>query len=131
MTNSRAKGARIERAAAKYLTSLGFPAERNARNGISTDDLVVPSLPRVHIEVKGDRSIGLGTKALADAIEQAERDRGGRCAAVLWYEHRKGWRLSVLDCIGNTVTYAGSSEIASALAWLNGDKAIMASGESQ
>ena len=124
MTNSRAKGARIERAAAKYLTSLGFPAERNARNGISTDDLVVPSLQNVHIEVKGDRKIGLGTAALASAIEQAERDSGDCCAAVvLWYEHRKGWRLSAPDRYGLIATYAEDWTIKAMLGWLNGGNA--------
>ena len=119
MTNSRAKGARIERAAAKYLTSLGFPAERNARNGKSTDDLVVPSLPNVHIEVKGDRKIDIDTQALCAAIDQAEECKhDGQLACVLWYEHRKGWRLSLFDRDGLFATYTGD-DIARALKLLN------------
>lgn len=109
--NSRAKGARVEREAAKFLASIGFPAERNARNGKSADDIVVPSLPNVHFEVKGDRSIGVGTKALHDAMEQAVGNSGKRIAVVLWKEHLKGWRLTC-DCHEGVLYTIGQKHIA-------------------
>ena len=65
--NSRQKGARVERAAGKYLTKLGFTVSRMGRNGYSADDLDCarcPVLSRVHLEVKGDQAIDLHTKAL-------------------------------------------------------------------
>jgi len=121
--NSRAKGARVEREAAKFLTSIGFPAERNARNGKSADDIVVPSLPNVHFEVKGDRSIGVGTKALTDAVIQSRRDAvpyftEPAFPVVLWKEHKKGWRMTYLDtrnCV--EVTVGGADDIKAVLCW--------------
>lgn len=114
--NSRAKGARIERKAADFLRSLGFVASRNARNGLSAADLDCsdcPVLSRVWLEVKGDRSIGLGTKALDDAFEQAREARAkshpDTNVAVLWYEHRRGWRLTWVDRV--QVTTAGDERI--------------------
>ena len=95
--NSRAKGARIERLAADFLRGFGFNVSRNARNGLSAADLDLsqdPDLRLIHLEVKGDRSIGLGTKALADAMEQSICGSDGKPYGVLWYEHRKGWRLT-------------------------------------
>lgn len=94
--NSRSKGKRIELAAAHYLTRLGYPAVRGAQHSGSPDspDIKCALLSWVHIEVKGDRSIGLGTQALADAMEQSIRDSGDKLPVVLWWEHRKGWRLT-------------------------------------
>ena len=110
--NSRAKGARGEREAAAYLTKLGFPAERNARNGLSTDDLVIPSLPGVHIEVKRSEAIGLGTKALRDAIAQAESNAGARRAFVLWKNNGCPWCLTRNHNIYKVpITFCGDSDI--------------------
>lgn len=112
--NSRAKGARIEREAARFLTSLGFPCERAARNGVDGgEDLMLPdSLSHaVHIEVKGDESIDIGTRALADAMHQAfEACKGTQRPAVLWHRKRKGWRFSWYD-MGVIVTVAGVQDI--------------------
>lgn len=94
--NSRQKGKVIERKAAAFLTGLGYPARRTAQvrgNNDGAADIECPSLD-CHIEVKGDRSIGLGTKALDDACEQAARDANGKDWVVLWWEHKKGWRLT-------------------------------------
>lgn len=96
MINSRQKGSRVEREAAKYLTRLGFPSSRNARNGLSKPDLETPFV-RLHLEVKGDQSIGLDTKALTAACDQAARDAVAHDRAmwaVLWKVDRKGWRLT-------------------------------------
>ena len=96
--NSKAKGKRVELEAAAYLRSLGFDVYRTSqhRGGVRAADLCGPegaTLP-VHIEVKGDRSIGLGTKALQDACGQAQKDSHGQWWCVLWHEHRRGWRLT-------------------------------------
>lgn len=96
--NSRQKGARIEREAAKLIKGFGFTVERNARNGKSAADLDLsadPALCNIHLEIKGDRSIGLATKALTDAMDQAERDSGGKPWGVLWKQHRGPWVLTV------------------------------------
>jgi Holliday junction resolvase len=96
--DSRRKGARTECEAAEFLRGFGFTVERNARNGKSAADLDLsadPSLRHIHLEIKGDRSIGLATKALADAMDQAQRDSGGKPWGVLWKQHRGPWVLTV------------------------------------
>lgn len=112
MTNSRQKGKRIELKAVHYLRSLGFNAERTqqhcGRNG--TADVRSKDL-ELHIEVKGDKSIGLGTKALEEACRQATRDSAGTPWVVLWWEERKGWRLTVANPEGAPWTCAGDMDI--------------------
>lgn len=101
MKNPCAKGKEMERAACEFLRELGFRARRNARNGLSESDLDCaddPVLARVHLEIKSDKKIGLGTKALDEAMWQATEDAEAqdeqkRCA-VLWMEYRCGWRLT-------------------------------------
>lgn len=118
MINSRQKGSRVEREAAKYLTRLGFPSSRNARNGLSKPDLETPFV-RLHLEVKGDQSIGLDTKALTAACNQAKRDAATNerpAWAVLWKVDRKGWRLTFP--YGMTYpTVAGDEDIKAILEW--------------
>ena len=134
MTNSRAKGAHGEREAAKYLRKLGFEAERNGRNGYSSDDLIVPGLPNVRIEVKfgyPSSKIDIGTKGLRDAWEQADGwcadrvykngDKGvpiTKIPVVLWKPPRRPWRLTWLDTCG-LVTTTGDGEIKTKLLELN------------
>lgn len=108
--NSRQKGKAIELKAVHFLKSLGFTdARRTAQHcGKSGDaaDVVCPeSLPNIHFEVKGDKSIGLGTKALAEACEQAYRDARPlrRVPMVLWWENRKGWRLTENGSVRTTL----------------------------
>lgn len=114
--NSRAKGARGEREASRYLSLLGFTAERNGRNGLSTDDLVVPGLPNVHVEVKyGVAGMDVGTALLSKAFEQSAAAMpkpyaGGMKAVVLWKPMRKCWRLTWSERFG-LVTTAGDDEI--------------------
>lgn len=95
--NGCVKGKRKEREACAFLTSMKLPCERNARNGLSTSDLrpLCPELERVHVEVKANRSIRLGTKALYDAYDQAvaEAVKSGKVPVVLWWDH-PGWRLT-------------------------------------
>lgn len=47
----RNKGAAGEREVAAILTAAGFPASRNARNGLSAED-VAHAIPGVYLEVK-------------------------------------------------------------------------------
>jgi Holliday junction resolvase len=123
---SRDKGTRGEREAAKYLRKLGFEAERNARNGISTDDLHLPGLPNVCVEVKyGYAAMDLHTQSLRDAWEQAFNTRmpDGRwpsSSTVLWKPPRKPWRLTWMDPHGLSTT-TGDAEIKHKLLELNGD----------
>lgn len=96
--NSRAKGAAVEREAAEFLRGFGFNVTRNARNGLSAADLDVsedPVLSKLHIEVKGDKSIDLHTKALADAwIQASSGHKANQLPVVLWKKHRVGWFLT-------------------------------------
>jgi len=112
--NSRQKGKKVERMAVHLLNGLGYPARRTAQvmgknEGVA--DILCPSL-NLHIEVKGDRKIGLGTIALDDACLQAERDACGKPWCVLWWEHRNGWRLTVRESRYNALaTYSRAEEI--------------------
>ena len=96
--NSRAKGASVEREAAEFLRGFGFNVTRNARNGLSAADLDVsedPVLSKLHIEVKGDKSIDVHTDALAKAWDQADDCRKPeQLPVVLWKKDRAGWRLT-------------------------------------
>lgn len=104
--NSCKKGKRGELEACKYLASLGFDCERTAQHCGNTGQAAdirskanaIHSLGNIHPEIKTDRSIGIGTKSLADAFDQACRDRrsSSEIPCVIWKEHRKGWRLTAL-----------------------------------
>lgn len=119
---SRDKGARGEREAAKYLTKLGFDCQRNARNGISTDDLHCPGLPNVHIEVKfGYQSMDIHTASLRNALEQADKDADlKQNICVLWRPLRKPWRLTWILADGIALTTTGNWQIKTQLLTLNG-----------
>ena len=121
--NSRAKGARIERDAAKFLCELGFAAERNGRNGYSADDLRCPALAGVHIEVKGDESIDIWTKPLDDAYAQAKDNANGRVPVVLWKRRRRDWCLTWVTG-GVLVTTVGGERIKAALIGISGKERV-------
>ena len=121
--NSRAKGARIERDAAKFLCELGFAAERNGRNGYSADDLRCPALAGVHIEVKGDESIDIWTKPLDDAYAQAKDNANGRVPVVLWKRKRRDWCLTWVTG-GVLVTTVGGERIKAALIGISGKERV-------
>lgn len=124
--NGRAKGAVGERRAAKFLCSLGFTAERMARNGLSKADLdcsKCATLSRVWLEVKHSRAIRLGTQALDNAFIQAtlasDYRIGGLPPAVLWFEPSRGWRLTYCE-FGIQVTTDTPERIKLALCRLAG-----------
>jgi hypothetical protein len=129
----RAKGASGERQAANDIMANcpGLKAERNARNGKATSDVLVWE-PQTHqggfhqiqyadgtvsaliplnhdvatrhlLEVKRVESLDIGTKAMAKIREQATADGA---IGVLWRRNRSSWRL---DCqwYGSWVTFSG------------------------
>ena len=76
--NSRAKGARGERAWCQFLASQGYDAKRGRQNagrdqfGQDFPDVVCPDLNYIHWEVKCVERLNVG-----DAVSQAERDCEG------------------------------------------------------
>jgi Holliday junction resolvase len=121
--NSRAKGANGEREAAKYLCSLGFAAERCARNGVAGgDDLIVRDLPHVHIEVKRDESLRDDGALMDRYWEQAVDCCGGRAPCVLWRTSNRRWRLTFPTPGGIRVTATGDARIAESLLILEGNR---------
>lgn len=116
--NSKQKGKAVEREAVKFLTSMGFPCHRTAQNRGKTGDCADIEFEDekfpFHVEVKGNKQIGLGTLELVKAWEQARDDAKaeglGKMAVVLWKEHKKGWRLS-WDTGYLFVTVAGKADI--------------------
>ena len=123
-SKSREKGARGEREAAKYLTKLGFECERNGRNGYSTDDLRLPGLPKVHVEVKfGYADMDIHTASLRNALDQADKDAPlSQSICVLWRPLRKPWRLTWIQSDGIARTTTGDYEIKTQLLMLNGGR---------
>jgi Holliday junction resolvase len=99
IVNQCRKGKRVEREAANFLTAHGIPTVRGARNGVKDgQDLMLPPEYDIHIEVKGDKSVRPGTKAMENALKQAcegaiKAGKSNYC--VLWKEDRKGWRLTM------------------------------------
>lgn len=129
-TNSCVKGKVGERAAAAYLCSIGFKAERAARNGVTgCHDLIVHDLPNLSIECKyGVKGLDIGTKAMDDIVVRAATDAMNRTAdecairrwAILWFAPRKCWRLTfAMPSDGTTVTTTGPASICSVLRRLN------------
>lgn len=90
MVNSRNKGARIEREAAKALAAVtGLPHERGARNGVpGADDCV--GWPGVHEEVKGRKKI-----AALRWLDQSIADAGDDLPIVVMKEDRGEFVLMV------------------------------------
>lgn len=99
MTNSRAKGKRVELDARDFLHRLGFgPCRRSAQvAGYLTSDIVCEGLPCVHIEVKGVQGMFLGSKLWTDAVEQTIRDSTARgmVGVLLFKGNRQPFRLTV------------------------------------
>ena len=79
--NSRDKGARGEREAAKALTDLGWPSVRDGQQGAGGKDHhdLNHSLPGHHIEVKRVEAFSCVTRAM----EQAKKDAAGLVPVVM------------------------------------------------
>lgn len=85
---SRRKGASGERELAAELVKAGFVASRNARNGLSAED-VAHDIPGVHVEVKRQERL-----ALPAWIKQSELDcPEGRTPVVMYRQSRQPWRV--------------------------------------
>lgn len=111
--NSKAKGCRVERAACKYLATLGFEARRSQQYKGTADsfDLECDGLPFLNVEVKGREDYDLGTKALADACVKAAEDAGpSKAWCVLWKRNGTKWRLTLPTHLGN-VTVCGDEDV--------------------
>lgn len=127
--NSKRKGARCEREAAKYLVSLGFDGARRGqqfRGGADSPDVLCAALPLIHIECKADESIRLGTAALRDALIQSYDESGkDERPVVLWKNNRTGWRLTFCAYGPSVmVTVAGDADIAAALRQLQAEAEV-------
>lgn len=125
--NSREKGKRIERDACAFLASIGFAARRSAQHcgKAGQADIEVDSLPMIHFEIKGNEGIDIGTKLLADACAQADRDRAkNTCPVVLWKRNRTKWRLTYPLRVDRDyeawTTLTDSEGIRRALIYMNG-----------
>lgn len=99
MTNSREKGKRGEREAAKYLASLGYPAQRTQQyNGLGSGDIILEGIPDLHIEVKygyPPDGFHVGSQLFRNAIQQAETDSKGAPWIILWRQRRRTeWRAT-------------------------------------
>ena len=76
MINSKAKGKRNELRWSHVCTEFGYPSKRGCQNagrdkgGDEQPDVVTPSLPQFHWEVKSGKRINVW-----DALDQATRDK--------------------------------------------------------
>lgn len=88
--NSKQKGARGEREAAKLAESFGFAARRGCQNagGEDSPDIIVDELaPYYHFEVKMTQSFQLW-----NTLDQALRDKGDKQVPVLLHrKNNKPW----------------------------------------
>ncbi|MDV6376230.1 hypothetical protein [Deinococcus arenicola] len=99
--NSRRKGASAELEFAKALTALGHPAERGQqrKGGEDSPDVICPSLPRVHWEVKFYKTCQVFSPAMLKTWDaQARADAGARlpCVAHRWNGSRQ-WMVRALS----------------------------------
>jgi len=87
-TNSRQKGKRGEREAAKALSEvLGVSARRGQQfKGTPDSPDVQLDVDGIFVEVKYSERVNL-----YDALERAEQDAGTKVPVVLWRRNRKPW----------------------------------------
>lgn len=92
MTNSRAKGCRGEREVRDLLREAGFEARRGQQfsGGSDSPDVICPSLPEIHIEVKR-----VQTGNPYNWMEQATKDAGKKIPTVWHKRNGKKW-LAIL-----------------------------------
>lgn len=92
MVNSRAKGKRFEREAAKAITeTFGVEARRGVqfKGGEFSPDIIT-SIKGTHFEVKAVEKLNL-----MEAFEQAKRDAGTKVPVVMHKKNRTGWFLTM------------------------------------
>lgn len=95
--NSRAKGARAERAWASFLCEEGWPAKRgvqhagrDAETGKDNPDVVCPSLHWLHFEVKHVERLNI-----QDAMIQARQDAGAKVPVVAHKRNNMPWLVTM------------------------------------
>lgn len=91
--NSRAKGARGERAWRDLLREHGWTTARRGQQysgSPDSPDVVCPELEGVHWEVKCVERLNLG-----DAMSQATRDAGERMPVVAHKRNRTDWLVTM------------------------------------
>ena len=86
--NSRAKGAAAEREFASYLKARGHDARRGQQfsGGTDSPDVVCPTLPGIHFEVK---RVEKGNLYLW--LDQAMRDAGSKVPVVVHRKNKREW----------------------------------------
>lgn len=92
MVNSREKGKRFERLAAKAVAdTFGVEAKRGIqfKGGDESPDIIT-GLTGVHFEVKAVEKLNL-----MEAFEQAKRDAKANIPVVLHKKNRTGWFLTL------------------------------------
>lgn len=98
MTNSRAKGARGERALASKLREHGFDARRGQQYSGANGDADVVGLPGIHIECKWVERLNI-----YDAMTQSKHDaRQGEIPVVIHKKNNCEWlvTMSLDDWVG-------------------------------
>jgi Holliday junction resolvase len=86
----RAKGAEAEREVARILTAAGFPASRNARNGLSAED-VSHQIPGVWLEVKRRERLNV-----SEAMNQARAGAAaGQVPMIVHRRSREPWLVTL------------------------------------
>lgn len=117
MVNSRQKGCRGEREAAKYLKSLGFHDARRTQQFCGTSDssdvVCDETLVRVFFEIKFCYARGafdLGTSEWKAAIQKCEATCGEKVWVILWRPPKGKWRITLAEECG-PATYIGDDVI--------------------
>ena len=94
MTNSRAKGARGERALANYLKERGYEARRGQQYSGANGDADVVGLPGVHIECKWVEKVT--PSMMQDYMIQSMNDANlGEIPVVIHKKNRQPWRVTM------------------------------------
>ena len=94
--NSRAKGARAERAWASWLREEGWEAMRGCQHsgrdrfGDDAPDVICPELDWLHFEVKHVERLNI-----IDAMDQAKRDAGNKVPAVAHKKNNTPWLVTL------------------------------------
>lgn len=89
--NSRAKGARAERALAKRLRDYGYDARRGQQFSGANGDPDVLGLPGIHIECKAVQRLNVW-----DAMDQSKRDaRDGEIPVVIHKKNYTDWLVTL------------------------------------
>ena len=118
--NSRAKGARGERAVAKILRDFGFKdAKRGVQfSGLQGDADVVDAIPGIHLEIKNVEKLNIDA-----AMEQSERDAHAEFVktgkpvvpVVVHKKNRTDWKITMhfkdfLDMFGEQLKRGDGDE---------------------